>query len=136
MPLTFRCYIDPGGRDVIRDWYDARDAAIQGEFVGIIENLQRKSRATLNENMFKALGKRHASDCLGFYEILIDSDSGHHYRVLGTLEDNIFTMLFAFCKNDCPRYRIPCKMSRQRRLEVTRDRRRAEECQFPPFDED
>jgi hypothetical protein len=136
MPLTFRCYTDSDGRDVIRDWYDARDGAIQGEFVGIIENLQRKSRAALNENIFKALGKRHASNCIGFYEIRIDSDDGHHYRVLGTLDDNIFTMLFPFYKDDRPRYGIPCKVSNQRKLEVTRDRRRAKQCEFPPLDED
>jgi hypothetical protein len=82
MPLKFRCYTDPSGRDVIRDWYDARDDAIQGEFVGIIENLQRKNRATLNTNILKPLKKQQASNCVGFHEIRIDTDDNHHYRVI------------------------------------------------------
>jgi len=134
MPLTFRCYTDPKGRDVIRERYDARDETMQGVFLGIIENLQRKSRAVLNENIFKELKKRHASKCVGFHEIRLDYD-GHHYRVIGLLEANVFTMLWTFYKNVCPRYAVPCEQSNKRKSEILRDRRRANECTFPP-DED
>jgi hypothetical protein len=134
MPLTFRCYIDPAGRDAIREWYDARDETIQGVFLGIIENLQRKNRATLNENIFKELQKRHASKCVGFHEIRIDHDA-HHYRIIGFLEANDFTMLWPFYKNVSPRYTVPCQESNKRRLEISRDRSRAKDCTFPA-DED
>jgi hypothetical protein len=134
MPLTFRCHTDSSGRDVIREWYDACDETIQGVFLGIIENLQRKSRAVLNENIFKALEKRHASKCIGFHEILIDHDS-HHYRIIGVLEANVFTLLWPFYKNVSPRYTIPCAQSNKRQSEISSDRRRAKECMFPA-DED
>src|SRR6266550_5336894 len=98
MPLRFRCYIDPEGNDVIKEWYDDSDEAIQGAFLGIVENLQRKSSPVRNENIFKAPQKRHASNCLGLHEILIDDD-GRHYRIIGALEENIFTMLWTFYKN-------------------------------------
>jgi hypothetical protein len=130
MPLRFRCYIDPEAHDVIKEWYDASDEAIQGAFLGIIENLQRKSSPARNENIFK----RHASNCLGLHEILIDHDA-RHYRIIGVLEENIFTMLWPFYKNICSRYTIPCREANKRRMEISLDRRRAKDCEFP-LDED
>jgi hypothetical protein len=118
----------------MREWYNARDETIQGAFLGIVENLQRKSRAVLNENIFKELEKRHASKCIGFYEMRIDHDN-HHYRIIGILEDNVFIMLLPFYKNVSSRYTRPCEESNKRRLEISRDRRRSKECAFPA-DED
>jgi Phage derived protein Gp49-like (DUF891) len=134
MPLTFRCYTDPQGRDVIREWYNARDEPIQGAFLAIIESLQRNSRASLNTTIFKKLEKRHASKCVGFHEIRIDHN-GHHYRIIGVLDASEFTMLWPFYKNISPRYTVPCQESTKRKLEISLDRRRANECTFPA-DED
>jgi hypothetical protein len=120
----------------MRQWFDERDERIQGEFIGIIQNLERKNRATLNENIFKALERRHSGKCDGLHEILIDTDKGHHYRVIGVLEENTFTMLYPFFKNEQPRYKVPCDESNKRRLEIASDRQRAKDCNFLAPDAD
>jgi len=131
MPLRFRCYTDPEGRDVIREWFEERDEGIQGDFAGIVEILRETNKALSNENLLKSLKKRAGSKCLALHEILIDRDN-HHYRVLGFLENNIFTMLYAFYKNTNPLYTIPCQEALKRKKEVMSDQGRAKDCQFPP----
>jgi hypothetical protein len=131
MPLSFRCYTDLEGRDAIREWYDERDEIIQGDFVGIVEILRETNKAHSNEKLLKPLEKRAGSKCLGLHEILIDRD-GHHYRVLGFLEQRVFTMLYVFYNNNNPLYTIPCQEALKRKTEVMSDQGRAKDCEFPP----
>jgi len=136
MPLQLKCYIDAGGQDVMQAWYAAQDETIRGEFVGILEILTYSARALSDPKLFKPLTKRSSSKCVGLTEILIDRD-GRHYRVLGVCGPGVadFTMLFAFCKNDNPRYAEPCRVSLKRKAEVERDHGRSHNCEFPPIDE-
>jgi hypothetical protein len=129
MPLSLRCYTALDGRDVIREWYDAQDGIIQGDFLGVIEILENVNRARADVTLF--LQKRASSKCLGFHEILIDRDR-RHYRVIGWLEGDVFTMLYPFYKNVEPRYTVPCEQSLNRKTEIEYDRRRSRQCEFPP----
>ena len=71
MPLSLRCYTALDGRDVIREWYDAQDGIIQGDFLGVIEILENVNRARADVTLFEKLQKRASSECLGFHESLL-----------------------------------------------------------------
>jgi hypothetical protein len=134
MPLTFRCYTDPNGRDVMREWYDARDGKAQGHIVGVAILLESNARARSDKKLFKALEKRASSPkCIGFHEILIDFDQ-QHFRIIGFLENDTFTMLCPMYKNISPKYAAPCVLAIERWSEILNDRGRAQECEFPPTD--
>jgi hypothetical protein len=135
MPLAFRCYTDPEGRDVIREWYDERDEVIQGEFAGIVEILRETNRGQYNERLLKPLERRVGSKCFGLHELLLDRE-GDHYRILGFLERHAFVMLYPFNKHIDHLYKFPCEEAQRRKTEVMGDRRRAKDCEFPPYGED
>jgi hypothetical protein len=119
----------------MREWYAAQDEVIRGDFLGVIEILENVNRAQSDKTLFKELTERSASKCLGMHEIIIDRDR-RHYRIIGVLMNNVFTMLYPFCKNDDPRYTMPCDESSGRKEEIERDRRRSHQCEFPPPKED
>jgi hypothetical protein len=137
MPLILKCYTDETGRDVIGEWYAAQDEIIRGDFVGVIQILENVQRAQYDETIFKSLTKRAASKCVGLAEILIDRDA-RHYRVLGFRGPggSDFTMVYAFYKNEIPKYGEPCAESLRRKAEVEIDHGRSHECDFPPIIED
>lgn len=130
MPLRFLCYIGPDGRDVMREWYDALDETMQGDFVGALEILQTNNRAKSDKKLFKELDRRASSSCVGFHEILIDRGI-QHYRIIGFLVGDIFTMLVPFSKANSPLYTKQCKEAFERKTEVELDRNRATDCEVP-----
>lgn len=132
MPLRFRCYTDNAGHDVIRDWYEARDVEARANIIGVLWALEERSTACQDENLFKELKKQASSkNCAGFHEILIDYDDKelrnitHHYRIIGYLERDTFTMLTAVYKNDDGKYKEPCRVAKERLAEISVDRRRS-----------
>lgn len=140
MPLIFRCYTDADGRDVIQDWYHARDGQARGHIVGVILALEQNPNAWRDKEMFKQLEKKSSSKlCVGFCEILIDyydnvqNNFKHHYRIIGHLDGAIFTMLYAFYKNEGGRYGVPCRKAQERQAEIAVDRQRSRDCEFPPI---
>jgi hypothetical protein len=140
MPLIFRCYTDAKGRDVIEDWFHARDGQAQGEIAGVILTLEETPQARRDTTMLKRLEKKSTSkECIGFYEILIDYHDNihfslkHHYRILGFLEGDVFTMLYPFYKNNNGHYNVPCRKARGRQVEIAIDGLRSRDCEFPPI---
>ncbi len=130
MPLTFWCYTAADGSDAVLEWYLGCDEDTQGQFFGVVQQLEQVERARHDESMFKALQKRAASRCLGLHEVLIDFE-GRHFRVLGFLHNDNFVMLCGFCKNTLPKYGTPCQLAQDRKTEVLADNGRARPWHFP-----
>jgi hypothetical protein len=134
MPLRFLCYVSRDDHDVVREWYDALDEVMQGDFVGVLEILQTNHRARSDKNLFKELDRRASSKCRGLHEVLIDRNE-QHLRVIGFLVENAFTMLVPFSKRGSPLYTGQCEEALERKTEIELDRRRARECEFPPIED-
>jgi hypothetical protein len=132
MPLRFLCYIGRDGRDVVREWYDALDDVMQGDFIGVLEILQSNNRAKSDKKLFKELDRRASSRCLGLHEILIDRNE-RHLRIIGFLVEDLFTMLVPFSKERSPLYTRQCAKALERKAEIELDRYHARECEFPPI---
>lgn len=136
MPLAFRCYTDALGQDVMTAWYWGCDPAIRGEFVGFIQTLEASSRAANDLDLCKPLTKRAASRCVGLHELRFDTEDGRCFRILGSLDEGVFTMLYPFEKRrdqpESSKYAEPCELAHERRAEIARDGRRSEDCGFPP----
>ena len=119
----------------MRAWYRDQDNAIQADLYGILEQLEINRRARYNREIFKDLERRNSSkSCVGFHEIRGIKDT-RHYRILGYLVDDIFTMLVPFVKAGDQKYKRHCDKACTRKAEIDRDQSRARDCEFPPSDE-
>lgn len=135
-PLLIHCYTDAGNKDVVGEWYGKQDESIQADLLGIIDQLEGNARARTNPEIFKELEKHSSSkSCMGFYEIRVIKD-GHHCRIVGLLNGNVFTMLDAFSKDEGNRYKPHCDRAVERKAELNSGRAGTRECDFSPLDAD
>ena len=131
--VTFRCYISNDGVDQIRLWYDAQSEALQADLLAVMEILEAISRQdNWPESCFKELEDRKGSPCEGLIELIL-KDNGTQYRIFGFFgpDDDDFTMLLPFRKNDDPKYRRSCKEAQRRKAEVAHDWTRARRWEAP-----
>jgi hypothetical protein len=129
--LQFKCYLCGDGKDVIREWYLEQDTAIQGDFTGVLLQLERNRRARYNEEIFKRLEKHNSSkSCVGFYEIRFIKD-GTHFRIIGFLIDDTFTMLVPLAKTNGNKYKCPCDKAARRKAAIDNDGHRPRDWEYP-----
>jgi hypothetical protein len=134
--MRMRCYISSDGKDAVREWYHRQDHAIRADFAGIIEHLQQSRRARYNRHIFKELDRHNSSkNCVGLHEIRGVKD-GCHYRIIGYLHGDIFTMLVPFLKTSGYIYARHCNDAATRKAEIDHDRRRSRVCEIPSSEED
>jgi hypothetical protein len=126
----FQCYHGNDGTDAIRAWYENQSPEIRAAFRAVTEILDAQPRKQWSKTLYKALGKRAASKCVGLDEILLDDKKAEVpicVRVLayqGPQETSV-TMLFPFDKTVDAKYAVPCATAVSRKSEVQSDWQRA-----------
>ncbi len=134
--VKFRCYVSEGGLCAIREWYSRQPTTIQGDFIGVIENLEATPPSRWSRDRYKPLTKRSSSPtCVGIDEIRLWTDGSKHdihHRVLvfPGPRDTDRTMVYPFSKEEGSSYFEPCNVSQQRTKEIKLDWRRSQERAF------
>lgn len=135
--VTFLCYLDGEGKNVIAEWYLGQTKTIQGDFVGVLEFLGQAAELRWG-NVYKRLTRRAGSpDCEGLDEIRLWEDSKPreiHHRILVCREpsEHLRTMLHTLNKDQSSDYAVPCRCGQVKSREVKKDASRAEPYDFPP----
>ncbi len=130
--VAFRCYVDRTGADKIRQWYDAQEGDVRAEMDAVIEVLQELSYARWDQPMYRELDGKPCQGLGHIRLITIDPDTHRdvHYRVIGFYEpeQDRFTLLYCFKKNDDPTLVNSCPQAQLRRADLLANAGRVHDC--------
>jgi hypothetical protein len=112
--VTFLCYLSSSGDDETERWYRRQSTSVQAAIYAVLETLRHRPPDRWRRKPFARL---NSCLCTGLAEIRVEEPDGMHYRILGYFDDErtIFTLLYAFRKDDDPGYNFACPEAQRRR---------------------
>jgi hypothetical protein len=115
---TFRSYVDQGGTDVIKDWFDHATKQARGKFRSKLRILGQLERSEWRRPLFDTLNE----ECTGLWEVRFEANSVP-WRPLGFFHGiEMFALVICASKND-DRW-IPgnaCEIGLRRKAEILRN---------------